>query len=103
MTEKEGKETTDEVIRSIASVGRALLVEYIEGVTLLDLLPEEIPHVFSEVEGSSWLIQMGRIIAFDIAMNNFDRFPVVWSNKGSVFSFLVSKWNPSLKGGGFFL
>jgi hypothetical protein len=72
-----------------------ILMEYIKGIVLGDVILNNSddskfiaekfgnpPDSIHEV-GKDNLFQFGRMIGLDFITNNFDRFPVVWDNKGN--------------------
>ena len=48
-------------------------------------------RLFMGDEGERRLRHLGRLMAFDLAVNNFDRLPLVWGNKGNFGNIMVSK------------
>jgi hypothetical protein len=62
-----------------------LLQEYIPAITLDKLGEKRAERCLSTnyADASSRLINMGRIIAADILLNNNDRFPLIWDNDGN--------------------
>jgi hypothetical protein len=62
-----------------------LLQEYIPAITLDKIGEKRAERCLSTnyADASSRLINIGRIVASDIFMNNMDRFPVIWDNDGN--------------------
>jgi hypothetical protein len=62
-----------------------LLQEYIPAITLDKIGEKRAERCLSTnyADASSRLINMGRIIAADLFLNNNDRFPLIWENDGN--------------------
>lgn len=62
-----------------------LLQEYIPAITLNKIGDKRAERCLSTnyADASSRLINIGRIIAADLFMNNNDRFPLIWDNDGN--------------------
>lgn len=57
------------------------VMEYVDGVPMMGMPAHE---QLSAARGESPLwTQLGRLMAFDMLINNFDRLPLVWSNEGN--------------------
>lgn len=62
-----------------------LLQEYIPAITLDKIGEKRAERCMSTnyADASSRLINIGRIVAGDLLINNMDRFPVIWDNDGN--------------------
>ena len=63
------------------------LLEYIPNIKLDKIGPQRFSAIFSN---QSRLDQLGRIIGFDIVMNNSDRVPLYWNTEGNPANLLFS-------------
>mgnify|MGYP000954823155 FL=1 len=57
------------------------LIEYIRGIQLPSLDYERFERIFTVEQN---LIELGRLIGFDMIVNNSDRLPLYWSRQGNV-------------------
>lgn len=65
----------------LASCDSLAVMEYIEGVPMMGMPAHE--HI-GAVRGRTLWVQLGRLMALDMLINNFDRLPLVWSNEGNL-------------------
>ena len=67
----------------------AVAMEFVPGVQL----PEALPTLLTT---DKTLKDMGAAIAVDMALNNFDRFPLVWTHRGNASNLMVAEDGCSL-------
>jgi hypothetical protein len=75
-------------------------MEYIPGLALGYLGPKKAPLAFTSSEnGKERLIKLGITLAYDIFINNCDRYPLpIWGNYGNPENLLLRyKVNPDMK------
>jgi hypothetical protein len=67
-------------------------MEMVAGQQLNAISEADAAHYFDgeTPESIAFLTQMGRIIALDVLLNNWDRLPVIWDNEGNWGNLIVS-------------
>ena len=68
-------------------------MEYIsDGFSLCHVPAEECPVALSASHGlgQARLWSLGRVLAMDMLVNNFDRFPLVWDNEGNAGNVMLT-------------
>jgi len=79
-----------------------LVIEYLKGFELADKFPSDVewsnavfglPHSTLSANGSEVLRFLGSILVFDILVNNFDRLPCIWDNKGNPGNVMFTGYN----------
>merc|ERR1712062_927972 len=66
---------------------RLAILEYIDGVPMMGVpAHEHLTH--ARGDPVLWL-QLGRLMAFDMLINNFDRLPLAWSNEGNLGNIML--------------
>lgn len=82
---------SDEVVRrSIKSKLNSpmlMLMEYIPSLSITYMGPQKAERIFGGNEER--LINLGRIFAMDVLINNSDRYPIVWDNNGNPENLLL--------------
>jgi len=79
---------------------RTRVLEYIRGTPMMGLPAQQcllqLSAVCSDLTSSlsvaaqnAWR-ELGRLMAFDVIINNFDRIPLVWSNEGNLANIMLS-------------
>ena len=86
---------SDEVVRrSIKSKLNSpmlMLMEYIPSLSITYMGPQKAERIFSGNEAGAIerLINLGRIFAMDVLINNSDRYPIIWDNNGNPENLLL--------------
>ena len=57
------------------------VMEYVDGVPMIGIPDHQ--HISAVRERTLW-VQLGRLMAFDMLINNFDKLPLAWSNDGNL-------------------
>lgn len=67
-------------------------MEMVVGKQLNSLSVNDATRYFcgSTAESIDFLTQLGRLIALDVVLNNWDRVPVLWENDGNWENIIVS-------------
>ena len=71
----------------IASCDSLAVMEYVDGVPMIGIPAHQ--HISAVRERTLW-VQLGRLMAFDMLINNFDRLPLAWSNDGNLGNVMLS-------------
>ena len=109
MEEKEGEGRVISIKSQLQKISHVVVMQYLDAEPLQDIPPmvfEQFCFIFFFIlpfpmfvlfnailtfacfrlfmgdEGERRLRHLGRLMAFDLAVNNFDRLPLVWGNKG---------------------
>lgn len=63
------------------------LMEYVRGSDLY-----HVPNVSESFTSSPQILkEIGRLIMFDVLINNWDRLPLIWDNEGNLGNFFITK------------
>jgi len=71
----------------LASCDSLAVMEYVDGVPMMGMPAHQ--HIGAVRERTLW-VQLGRLMAFDMLINNFDRLPLAWSNDGNLGNVMLS-------------
>jgi hypothetical protein len=71
-------------------------VEYVDGVPMMGLAAHEL--IKSKASNDALWQQLGRLMAFDMLINNFDRLPLAWSNDGNLGNVMIHRNGDALIG-----
>eukprot|EP01103_Thecamoeba_quadrilineata_P003152 TRINITY_DN12962_c0_g1_i1.p1 TRINITY_DN12962_c0_g1~~TRINITY_DN12962_c0_g1_i1.p1 ORF type:complete len:420 (-),score=82.41 TRINITY_DN12962_c0_g1_i1:104-1330(-) len=68
-----------------------LIMQFVEGVSLGDLSLEEALKIFSgtDIATRKRFRDIGKLIALDMSVNNWDRLPFAWDNEGNTFNVMI--------------
>lgn len=74
-----------------------LVMEFVKGVSMCDL-PDDNPSVAENVFSASILQDIGKMILYDLFLNNWDRIPIagIWNNEGNASNLLFQNAKESL-------
>jgi len=65
-----------------------VVMEYIDGHPMMGVLAHE---QLKNIDASSqFWHELGRLMAFDMLINNFDRMPLAWSNEGNLGNVMIA-------------
>lgn len=64
------------------------VLQYVDGIVMMGVPAHE--HLKQLSARSPLWYQIGRLAAFDMLINNFDRFPLVWSNCGNLGNVMIN-------------
>jgi len=63
------------------------VLQYVDGIVMMGMPAHE--HLKQLSTGSPLWYQIGRLTGFDMLINNFDRFPLVWSHCGNLGNVMI--------------
>jgi len=68
-----------------------LIMQFVEGLCLGELIKTQADRYFSpsDPDTRKRFQDMGKLISFDMMVNNWDRFPYAWDNKGNIFNVML--------------
>eukprot|EP01111_Echinosteliopsis_oligospora_P004315 TRINITY_DN1690_c0_g1_i1.p1 TRINITY_DN1690_c0_g1~~TRINITY_DN1690_c0_g1_i1.p1 ORF type:complete len:434 (-),score=123.56 TRINITY_DN1690_c0_g1_i1:16-1224(-) len=72
--------------RHLRGMGKPVvsIIEFIKGKSLLELNPSEIfGKKTINTRGAMFCREIGKITLYDVVINNWDRLPLIWDNKGN--------------------
>ncbi|XP_065182761.1 uncharacterized protein LOC135813598 isoform X2 [Sycon ciliatum] len=67
-----------------------LIMQFVKGVPLAMLTPDKAREAFTSTNSHCLFFGLGRILALDMLMNNWDRLPVLWENEGNPNNIIFS-------------
>lgn len=70
------------------SAGAVVVMEYVGGCAMMGLPAHE--HLKQHQGSSALWCSLGRLIGFDLLLNNFDRLPLAWNNEGNLGNVMLS-------------
>jgi hypothetical protein len=92
LAKAQGGETVAKTIASkMQNAPFLLIMQFVEGQCLGDLTNTQAQRYFSEKDPDTAkrFQDMGKLISLDMMVNNWDRFPYAWDNKGNIFNVML--------------
>merc|ERR1711904_548844 len=80
----------------IQSVPALIVMEYVSGCVMMGVPARD--HLRDCKNAASIWYGVGRLMAFDLLINNFDRLPLAWSNDGNLGNIMLSYASDSVVG-----
>jgi hypothetical protein len=86
-----GESAAANISSKIKNAPFLLIMQFVEGLCLGELIKTQADRYFSpsDPDTRKRFQDMGKLISFDMMVNNWDRFPYAWDNKGNIFNVML--------------
>lgn len=81
-------ETSQAELQLVRKAQSLTVLEYIDGVVMMGMTAHE--YLKAIPNDSPLWHHVGRLMAFDMLINNFDRLPLAWSNQGNLGNVMLN-------------